>query len=326
MTRLLHLLLASTACLSFILSGCQEAPESSLGNSANKDELLTLMKDSMIKAKATKGLGQPAMWSYSDADTKVYLYGTVHLLKPDTIWRSPDFESALAEADTLILEADVISPGSGVILQNLIREYGVFSDDQTLSSVLDDETKAAVTAALKANNIPIAAVETMKPWLVSLQLNITQILSAGYNPQSGVETMLIADAKQKDKNISFLESAETQIKALGGASIEDQIQGLIATMSTSEIGTEFLDVLVSEWADGDVIGIAAMMANPAVFGSENAYDDLLKTRNKNWVPGLKALLDAPGTKFVAVGAGHLTGPDSVIKMLKQDGVAIGFVN
>jgi uncharacterized protein YbaP (TraB family) len=40
------------------------------------------------------------------------------------------------------------------------------------------------------------------------------------------------------------------------------------------------------------------------------------------VPQIEALLDAPGTVFIAVGAGHLAGPDSVITMLRDKGYAI----
>ena len=68
------------------------------------------------------------------------------------------------------------------------------------------------------------------------------------------------------------------------------------------------------------------MSNPTMFGTQESYDTLLTTRNENWVPGIKALLDEPGTKLVAVGAAHLAGPDSVIKMLKDDGIKVQAVN
>ncbi|MCG8505796.1 MAG: TraB/GumN family protein, partial [Sphingomonadales bacterium] len=43
--------------------------------------------------------------------------------------------------------------------------------------------------------------------------------------------------------------------------------------------------------------------------------------NRRWVPRIEALLATPGVHFVAVGAGHLVGPDSVIKMLAARGIA-----
>ena len=321
MTHFSRLLLTSAAALGLALSGCQAKTSTpALADDISKDELVAMMKGAMADAKATTGTGSPAMWTFSDDDTTVYLYGTVHLLKPDVTWRSPALEDALSKADTLVLEADVSSPESQAGLQKLVMEYGVFSDGQTLTGLLEDEDESVVSAALEANGIPMQAVETMKPWMVGLQLGMMQIMQAGYDPQSGVETLLLADAG--DKKLAYLETAETQIKTLGGAPLDEQVQGLMATLSTLELGEEYLDTLVAEWADGDVKGIGAMMANPAAFGTQDAYDALLTTRNRNWVPTIKSLLEEPGTKLVAVGAGHLAGPDSVVNMLKKDGIKI----
>jgi len=327
MTHFSRLLLTSAAVLGLTLSGCKAKTESSspaLANDISKEEMVAMMKDAMTDAKATSGTGSPAMWTFSDDDTTVYLFGTVHLLRPDVTWRSPALDAALQEADTLVLEADVASPESLAKIQKLILEYGAFPEGESLSATLDDEDEAVVSAALKASGIPLQAVDTVKPWMIGLQLGMMQIMQAGYDPQSGVETVLLADAG--DKKLAYLETAETQIKAIGGAPIEDQVQGLLATLGTLELGPDYLNALVAEWADGDVKGLGSLMSNPAMFGTQESYDTLLTTRNENWVPGIKALLDEPGTKLVAVGAAHLAGPDSVIKMLKDDGIKVQAVN
>jgi uncharacterized protein YbaP (TraB family) len=325
MKHLSRLLMTGSAVLALSLSACQaktEAPAPMAGD-MSKEELVAMMQSAMADAKATKGSGTPAMWTFSDEDTTVNIMGTVHLLKPDVVWKSPAITEALAKADTLVLEADVASPESQAGLQKLVMEYGIFSDGETLSTVLEEDDKAAVSAVLEANGIPMQAMDTMKPWMVSLQLGMMQIMQAGYDPQSGVETKLMAEAG--DKKLAYLESVETQIRTLGGAPIDEQVQGLMATLGTLDLGEEYLDTLVAEWADGDVRGIGAMMSNPAIFGTQDAYDALLTTRNKNWIPGIKALLDEPGNKLVAVGAGHLAGPDSVIGMLKDEGIKVKVV-
>jgi len=119
----------------------------------SKEELVALMQGAMADAKATKGSGTPAMWTFSDKDTTVNIMGTVHLLKPDVVWKSPAITEALAKADTLVLEADVASPESQAGLQKLVMEYGIFSDGETLSGVLEEDDEAAVSAVLEANGI-----------------------------------------------------------------------------------------------------------------------------------------------------------------------------
>ena len=333
MSQFSRFLLCSTATLGLLLSGCQAKSDSAaktktsvaaLADDVTKDELVAMMKEAMDDAKSTKGNGSPAIWTFSDDDTTVYLYGTVHLLKPDVTWRSPALDTALSQADTLVLEADVASPESQAGIQKLVMDYGMFSEGQTLRGALEDDDETVVAAALEANGIPLQAVDSLKPWMVGLQLSMMQIMKAGYDPQSGVETILLADAG--DKKLTYLETAETQVKALSGASIEDQVKGLMATLSTMELGEEYLDSLVEEWADGDVKGIGALMSNPAMFGTQDAYDALLTTRNKNWVPAIKSLLNEPGTKLVAVGAAHLAGPDSVVNMLQDEGIKVKALN
>jgi len=329
MTHFSRLLLTSAAALGLALSGCKAKPEAqaeakttvpALVSDISKDELLTMMKGAMSDAKATTGNGSPAMWTFSDDDTTVYLFGTVHLLKPDLEWRSPALDAALNEADTLVLEADATSPESQANVQKLFLDFGMFPEGETLTATLDDDDEAILSATLEANGANLQAVDSMKPWMVGLQLSMMQIMQAGYNPQSGVESVLLADAG--DKELAYLETAETSIKALGGAPMEEQVQGLMATISTMELGPEYLNTLVAEWADGDVKGLGALMSNPAMFGTQEGYDALLTTRNKNWIPGIKALLDEPGTKLVAVGAAHLAGPDSVVGMLEKEGIKI----
>jgi uncharacterized protein YbaP (TraB family) len=81
-----------------------------------------------------------------------------------------------------------------------------------------------------------------------------------------------------------------------------------------------LDLLVAEWADGDMDGIATLVASPDASGlGDEAYEAILVRRNARWVPQIEAMLDRPGQIFIAVGAGHLAGPDSVITMLRQRG-------
>ena len=326
MSHFSRLLLSGSAAFALLLTGCQSKSTKAepLAADMTKEELVEMMRGAMANAKSTSGSGTPAMWTFSDEDTTVNIMGTVHLLKPGIEWKSPAISKALSEADTLVLEADISSPESQAGMQKLMVEYGGYTDGGSLTATLNDEDEAALEAVLKERNIPLQALDQAKPWIVSLQLGIMQIMQAGYDPQSGVETKLLAEAG--DKKLSYLEDVETQIKVLGGASLDEQVQGLMATLGTLELGEEYLDTLVAEWVDGDVEGIGVMMANPAAFGTQQAYDALLTTRNRNWIPGIKALLDEPGNKLVAVGAGHLAGPDSVIKMLKDEGIKVKALN
>lgn len=317
-----HLSLRSAVILgvsALALLGCKNA-------SADRDimtkDAMERIESAVETAKETRGPGHPAMWTLSDEDTTIYLFGTIHLLPENIEWKTPAFDAAFAKADRLYLEVDGTSAAAQQKIQELVMSHGMFTDGQTLSSALTPEDHAAVAAAADTVGIPAAALDPLKPWFAGLQLGMTQIMKSGYDPMSGVEQVLLREAGTDGKDFGYFESALDQVQALSGAPMKDQIDSLIFTAKTIDSGTAILDTMVDEWADGDVKGLSAMMGEPAMFGSQQAYDDLIVKRNKNWIPQIEAILEDPGVKFVAVGAGHLAGPDSVIEMLREKGYKI----
>jgi uncharacterized protein YbaP (TraB family) len=243
----------------------------------------------------------------------------VHILPANTKWQSARVNKAFDAADQVIFEVDSADPNAQANAQALVQQYGLYSDGGSLTKTLNDKDEAIVTASAEKIGLPIAQVDGMKPWLVSLQMALIQPMQAGYTPQEGVEVVLLGKAQKAGKKINYLESADSQLRVLSGASEAQQIESLVILAQTIDRGTEILDLLVEEWRDGDVKGIAALVSNSETAGTGTQYEDLIVNRNRNWVPQIEALLDQPGTMFVAVGAGHLAGPDSVINMLKAKG-------
>ncbi len=292
-----------------------------LGACAKKKELSPLERVEQafdVAAKST-GDGDPAIWKMSDEDTDVYLYGTVHILRPETKWKTDVFTTAFESADKLYLEADLTSPEAMASMQQAMMSNAQFSDGQTMKTVLTEEQYGKLSATLDKMGVPSDALDGFKPWFASLQLMVGAITQNGYDPTSGVDSQLAAAATSNGKSFGYFETGEFQANLLAGGSMEDQVEALMFQIDTLDKTPEMLDKLVAEWADGDVKGLGVLMGDPAMFGSVDGYNAMIKDRNVDWVPKIEAILDEPGTKFVAVGAGHLAGPDSVITLLEKKG-------
>lgn len=288
-----------------------------------KIEELIALQDALIeKAESTRGGGTPPVWTLSDDDTTIHIFGTFHLLPPDLEWRSPEFEAAFAAADKVVLEADVTSEEGQRAFSAALPKYTAYSDGQKLNDVLDDEEEAIVRAGLAEAGLAIDALQTVKPWFITLQVTGLQIMKSGYQLNAGVEQVLIAEASESGKALGYLETAADQLAILGGADVDDQVDGLVMAVQMIDEGLRGLNTLVAEWGDGDIAGLGALAASPEALGDQELYEAILVNRNRNWVPQIKAMLDEPGTVMVAVGAGHLAGPDSVITMLRADGLEI----
>ena len=76
-----------------------------------------------------------------------------------------------------------------------------------------------------------------------------------------------------------------------------------------------MDKMVDDWSRGDPDALAREM-NKGLKDSPEVAKALLTDRNKQWAGWIAERMRTPGTVFIAVGAGHLAGANSVQEQLK----------
>jgi len=76
----------------------------------------------------------------------------------------------------------------------------------------------------------------------------------------------------------------------------------------------------SAWKRGDQ-SVFVRMLGQLEATSPDTYRMMFTERNARWADWIKARMQAPGTVFVAVGAGHLAGRDSLLVRLAERGLA-----
>ncbi|MBO9547527.1 TraB/GumN family protein, partial [Caulobacter sp.] len=180
-----------------------------------------------------------------------------------------------------------------------------------LSSKLDPETQAKLAAAAQGMGMQPQQMEPMRPWLAALTLSLQPLLKAGYDPQSGVERLLNARARAAGKPVSAFETLEQQVRFFADMTPADEMAMLKSTLDDVADGPAKVDALVTAWAAGDQKGLEHEMVDEMRRDYPGLYRLLLVDRNRVWAQQLKTKLAGSGVSFVAVGAGHLTGPDSV---------------
>ncbi len=316
-----------------VLSACAQ-PEPSLQTETNpqteqapertdKATLLAELAAAQAIAEQTRGPGFPPVWTLADDDTDIHFFGTVHLLRPETEWRSPAFETAFEAADKIVFEVDLKSPDGQAAFMRDFLPRGMYQNGGSLRATLNASDEAVIDSALLEEGLFLDAYNAMEPWMAAIMVSQAGLTRDGYDPNSGVDNVLEAAAQRAGKDIGFLEDVSAQADAFDLLPEEIQVQFLYETALMIDESAKMLDVLVDEWADGDVAGLTAVVANPEAFGSsDQIYNSLLVVRNKAWVPQVEAMLDEPGTVFIAVGAAHLMGEDSVIKMLRDKGYEV----
>src|SRR5579872_548920 len=261
----------------------------------------------------------PALWLVQTAHSKVYLFGTVHVLRPETQWRSTTLDSAIAESRDLWLE--IANPDDTMAAMPLLSSLGT-DPDHPLSTKVSANDLARIDRAAKAIGTPGEAVlEPLKPWVVSITLSVAPLIQAGYDPQSGVDLKLRDEFQSAGKPVHGFESLETQMHYLADMPENQQVLMLDSTLDEIDSASATLDALVSAWANGDIDRFAAITQRET-YKTPQLYQSLVVRRNARFAAEIATILKSPGVSIVAIGAAHLSGGASVQAYLEQLGYRV----
>jgi uncharacterized protein len=255
---------------------------------------------------------EPALWKVQGPQATVYLFGTIHVLKPATAWNSPKVDRALKAADALYLEIDNADDPSA--LQPLMLQYGL-DPTHPLSTKLDASERAALDKALASLGVGEPTLEVMRPWMAGLMLNVLPLVKAGYDPKASVEHVLTLAARADGKPVRGFETAEQQVRYLADLPPAEEVAFLDSAVDDASKGTGEIDAMVAAWEAGDTSKIAEVMNDDMKTKYPDLYRRLIVERNQRFARQVADLANGKGVYFVAVGAGHLAGPDSVQSML-----------
>ena len=226
----------------------------------------------------------PALWEISDADTKIYLFGTFHSLDGRTVWFDSRVRAAFDGSDELVLET--IVPASSEAL--------AAADDQVSETGPDGKT-------------------VLKPFIAQTQEVVGQGRALGLSVEHGADSVLRRVAEDNGKPVGGLERFEDQLGQLARIPVSAPKNEPLVVQVT-------LNDLLGAWSKGDTGAFSTMLAGFEA-NAPVAYRMLIADRNARWGQWIVNRLDQPGTVFVAVGSGHLAGKDSVQQWLAARGIA-----
>jgi uncharacterized protein YbaP (TraB family) len=267
-------------------------------------------------ANAATADADPALWAVRDEDTTIYLFGTFHLLDGRP-WFNDEVKTAFDASQELVLEA--ILPEDLAALQPMVLRYAIDPTGRTLSSRLTPEQNVALNAALAPLGAPPGTFDRFEPWFVTMTLMSVAAQRLGISGEQGPETTLSAAARARGIPVAELEGFEWQFRLFDEMPEAQQISSLVQALEDiGELAGE-LEPMLTAWSTGDVEGLVEMM-------NESSREDpvlhrmIFADRNATWAGWIQERMARPGTVFMAVGAGHLAGPDSVQAVLQARGL------
>lgn len=265
-----------------------------------------------------EGAGPP-LWVVKDADSTVYLFGTVHVLRPGTAWGSDKVDAAFASASHIWVE--IADQDDQAVVMPVIQQHGV-DPSRPLSSLLSADDLAAFDTVAQANGASAAALDPYRPWLAAFMISMSGPTHAGYRSEAGVDKTLMDRARAQGKALRGFETADIQVRLIAGMSEEAQVAYLNHYVRNADRIVANLDETVAAWLKGDAAEVGRLNRVSTRDVHEDIHRAALIVRNADWTDQIETVMKGSGTAFVAVGAAHLMDQDSVIDMLRARGFTV----
>ena len=256
------------------------------------------------------------LWRATKDGRSSYLFGTLHVGKP--AWRrfGPQVSAALRASDIVALEIDPSDP-------ELLRLMAELRPPQELPAALQQRLMRAFERACVAAE----SLATLHPVLQATTLTVLEARWFGLDPGHALEQALTAQARALGRRVISLETAAQQTAALvpddeaEARSLLDQSLQQLEDQSARRV----LRRLTLAWEQGDLATLEDYAKWCECIATE-ADHSFLRQLNDARNPGLADGIEAQhrqGTRvFAAVGALHMTGPQSLPALLAQRGFRV----
>jgi uncharacterized protein YbaP (TraB family) len=256
-------------------------------------------------ATGTRGL----IWSVEKDGRTSWLVGSLHLLTADAYPLPPSMLTAFGQADVLVEEADATELSSPEVTAQLMAK-AFYPPGKTLQTELSPEAWQRVADRAAKAGLPAAAINRMKPWMVSITLAALDLQRGGFDPDLGLDKHFLDRAQQSRKPTLMLEGAMEQIAMLERLSPQMQESLVREALDGAETELSQMGRIAAAWKSGDLAVIERLLVD-TVRDSPAVYQAMLVERNRRWMPALSECF-ARERCFVVVGAAHLAGPDGLV--------------
>jgi hypothetical protein len=261
----------------------------------------------------------PAIWLISDRDTKVYLFGTLHVLPPGFRWRSATLGRIVAAADTLMVE----SVDARTAIDALDGNVSARPLPPIVARVSPDHRDALAHFTRDLPTPAIKLLDGLPTWIVAMSVSFVREYRVGAIPGPGADDWLEQRFHAARKPVVPIEDGGQVMATLDALPEAEQRRMLDAALDAPAPTLAGLRAPTQGWARGEIGPGSALARDLAATTGTSALDGpLMADRNRAWAAALAARLDRPGTVLFAAGAGHFIGEGSVIALLEQRGIRV----
>ena len=284
--------------------------------------LILLMTEGCLPGGSVEAVNQDpgCVWVVESPTTKLYLCGTIHLLRAKDYPLPGTYQAAYDDSQKLVFE---LPPGSGKGpgLGQKMAAAAALEDGRSLYDMVDAKTAQELKAWAKKGSMNADLLSSFRPWYAAVMVAALEYQAAGADSERGVDVYFDAKAARDGKPGQGLETIEQQINLFAQLSEAQQKELLEQTLAEANTISGQFEEMVTAWKTGDIESLNKMLFEEAE-KYPHLLDIFLNDRNAAWVAPLEAMLAGKEHVMVLVGTGHLGGEKGVVNLLKQKGYTV----
>lgn len=241
-----------------------------------------------------------------------YVLGTMHTAGTEVIDTLAGLTEALECATVVYGEVS----SSDMALTPATMACAIAPSDSTLQRLLSPAALDSVCRYVSTFGVDgartLEALGKMKPAMLDAFLEVRR---AGASTDMAMDIALQHRAASMGKDVRALETAEQQMRMLMGTPVAEQLEALMESVRAPEAAQAASDSLVAAYRCQDLEAIGRLLVREM----KGAYAErMVYARNHAWAAVLVPEMRCRSV-LVAVGAGHLVGPEGLLAMLRSAG-------
>jgi uncharacterized protein YbaP (TraB family) len=259
------------------------------------------------------------LWRISKDGRTSFLYGTLHVGKPDWTFPGPKVSQALQATDTVALELDDMDMD---VQQRMAKGMG-----ELRKSALPESLVKRMRQQADAACVPYSSISGLSPELQIEMLTLMVGRWEGLDASYAIDAVLAGLGHGANKNMVSLETPELQLSLL-------QMRTPQETVSFVQIGLEELETgrgrtllkrIARLWANSDYDEMSHFNEWCDCLNTKIERDMMVRTldeRNPNLADRIDALHASGKHVFAAVGSLHMFGPIGLPVLMEKRGYRV----
>ena len=259
------------------------------------------------------------VYEVSKGKQKLYLAGTIHLLRASDFPLPMEYEQAYQRSSKIVFETDMEKAQSPEFGQRFSQSM-LLPNQQTLKDVLTPQVWSELQAYADKSQYPLSQTMVFSPAMHSILIVLAESKKMGIG--EGVDAFYYKKSKTDNKPLGELESVEDVLSYMQMLKTEDPNITIQSALKEIDELPSLLIQMIGAWRAGNLEEIQKSLGDKMKEESQITYETLVLKRNQKWLPQIEAMLKTPETELVLVGSLHLSGDDGLLKSLKKDGFKV----